>query len=195
MAANPVVRFRRWLGFDRNPLRRPCDRVEAAVRRLAVLVTLAAVVCGLMLGIKAYGEGVRAEHEQARARHATEATLLDDARVHATVNGPATATVMAAWTGPDGKDHQGLVQAPVLSVKGQKITVYTDTQGQPVPRPRDRETTVVAALTVGTGVPLAMIVASCALLGVTRLLVWRQVRRDWADAWTVVEPTWRINGR
>ncbi|WP_157522202.1 Rv1733c family protein [Herbidospora cretacea] len=195
MAANPVIRFRRWLGFDRNPLRRPCDRVEAAVRRLAVLVMLAAVVCGLVLGTRAYGEGIHTEHEQAHARHATEATLLGDARMHTSVNAPATATVPASWQGLDGRSHEGLIQAPVLAVKGQKVTIYTDAQGKVVPHPRDRETTVVAALTVGTGVPLMAIVGTCALLGLTRVLVWRRVRREWADAWTVVEPTWRINGR
>ena len=37
MSNSPPARLARWLGLDRNPLRRTCDRVEAALRLIVLL--------------------------------------------------------------------------------------------------------------------------------------------------------------
>src|SRR6516162_841310 len=38
-----LARLARWLGFDRNPLRRGTDRVEAALRLVIILLAVVAV--------------------------------------------------------------------------------------------------------------------------------------------------------
>ena len=38
-----LARLARWLGFDRNPLRRGTDRVEAALRLVMVVLVVVAV--------------------------------------------------------------------------------------------------------------------------------------------------------
>ena len=38
-----LARLARWLGFDRNPLRRGTDRVETALRLVMIIVMLAVI--------------------------------------------------------------------------------------------------------------------------------------------------------
>ena len=45
-----LARTARWLGFDRNPLRRGTDRIEAALRLLLVVLLVAAVPAAAVSG-------------------------------------------------------------------------------------------------------------------------------------------------
>ena len=38
-----LARLARWLGFDRNPLRRGTDRVEAALRLVMIILMVAVI--------------------------------------------------------------------------------------------------------------------------------------------------------
>jgi hypothetical protein len=59
----------RWLGLDRNPMRRPVDRIETAIRMglVAALVLIAPpIAAGVGNHVKT--AGLRAEHDQAPRR-------------------------------------------------------------------------------------------------------------------------------
>ena len=60
----------RWLGFDRNPLRRGTDRIEAALR-LVMLIVLVAVVPAA-----AFAVGQRADHAALNRAHAQQAPII-----------------------------------------------------------------------------------------------------------------------
>ncbi|WP_432923086.1 Rv1733c family protein [Microbispora sp. CA-135349] len=196
MSQKPFARFVRWLGLDRNPLRRRCDRVEALVRLAAVLGVVVAVVAGVMLGIREYGNGLRAEARQAHNRHQVVATLTGDVTTpRLSVAGAAVGHAQATWVAPDGTARAGVIEVPPSRHAGETVRVWTDGKGAITPRPQDRETTVVAALTVGTGMPLAAGALLALLVTCTRLVNQRRARRVWEAQWTVVEPMWRINGR
>ncbi|GIH26495.1 hypothetical protein Aph01nite_48050 [Acrocarpospora phusangensis] len=194
VSRGPVVRFTRWLGLDRNPLRRRSDRVEGLIRLLSVFGLLASVVLGALFGVRTYREGLRLEAEQQRSRHPVDATLLETAGPKLTVASPAAGPVMAAWKGPNGIPHQGIIDAPALWHKGQTVHVWVDDRGEIVPRPRDRETTFISGMTVGVAIPVFTLAAVSLLLLTTRLLAVRRARNQWAAEWTAVEPTWRISG-
>src|SRR4051812_23820879 len=104
MSNSRLARLARWLGFDRNPLRRRCDRVEAAVRLLAILGFIVAVVVGITMGLQSYRQGVRMEAEQARTRHLTPAVLTQAAvppRI-SPAGGVVSGHAHATWKAPDG---------------------------------------------------------------------------------------------
>lgn len=196
MTQNPFARFARWLGLDRNPLRRRCDRVEALVRLVAVLGVMVAVVLGVMLGIRAYGNGLKTEAQQRHERHQVTATLIDEvAAPRLSPAGAAVGHVRARWQAPDGNVWEGTIDASASKHAGDTVKIWTDERGALAPRPQDRETTVVSAITVGVGVPLAAATLLAMLVAATRAVNQRRAKRAWEAQWTVVEPTWRINGR
>jgi len=196
MSQNLFARFARWLGLDRNPLRRRCDRVEAVVRLVAVLGIVAAIVSGVMLGMREYGKGLKTEAEQARTRHQVVATLTGNVTTpRLSVAGAAVGHAQATWVAPNGTVRAGVIEVSPNRNAGETVRIWTDDKGVITPRPQDRETTVVAALTVGTGIPLAATAILALLVTCTRLLNQRRARRVWEAQWTVVEPMWRINGR
>lgn len=196
MSQNPFARFARWLGLDRNPLRRRCDRVEAVIRLAAVLGVAVAVVLGVMLGMREYGNGLKTEAQQARARHQVVATLTGEVTTpRLSVAGAAVGHAQATWLAPDGTTKSGVIEVSPSRHTGETVRIWTDGHGVITPRPQDRETTVVAALTVGTGVPLAAVAILALLVTSVRLVNQRRARRVWEAQWTVVEPMWRINGR
>ena len=51
-----LARLARWLGFDRNPLRRGTDRIEAALRLVLMIMLVAAVPAAAVIA------GQRADH-------------------------------------------------------------------------------------------------------------------------------------
>jgi len=195
MSQNPFARLARWLGLDKNPLRRTCDRVEAAVRLAALVGFVVALVFGVALSFRTYANGVRTEAAQTRARHLTSATLQENVTLpKISAAGATTGHAQAMWKGRDGSVWQGDIEAPPNSHAGQVVKIWIDDRGQVADPPQDRETTVVAALTVGTGLPLFAAVGLGLTVLTTRVINVRRARRAWEAQWTVVEPTWRING-
>jgi hypothetical protein len=196
MSQNPFARFVRWLGLDRNPLRRRCDRVEGLVRLAAVLGVMIAVVCGAILGLREYGAGLRTEAQEARARHLVSATLTENVSApRLSAAGAAIGHAQAVWRAPDGTERAGTIDVSPTKAAGDTVQIWIDDRGVLSQRPQDRETTIVAALTVGTGVPLTAAAFLAMLVVVTRSVNQRRARRVWEAQWTVVEPMWRINGR
>ncbi|GAA0433856.1 hypothetical protein Acor_08130 [Acrocarpospora corrugata] len=193
VSRGPVTRLVRWLGLDRNPLRRRSDRVEAAIRLLSVIGLLVSVVFGVLFGVRTYQDGLRVEADQQRTRHPVDATLLETVGPKLSVTSPAAGPAMATWKSLNGVPHQGLIHAPALWKKGQTVHVWIDDRGEIVPRPRDRETTLISGMTVGVGTPILTGVLAGLILLTTRLVVARRARRVWAAEWTIIEPTWRIN--
>jgi hypothetical protein len=195
MSQNPFARLARWLGLDKNPLRRTCDRVEAAVRLAAIVGFLAVLVLGVVLAAQTYGNGVRTEAAQARVRHLTSATLKENVTIpKISAAGAATGHAQATWKGRDGSAWEGDIEAPPNARAGQVVKIWIDDRGQIAQPPQDRETTVVAALTVGTGLPMFAAVGLGLAVLITRVINVRRARRAWEAQWTEVEPTWRING-
>ncbi|NJP27994.1 hypothetical protein OHB01_36190 [Microbispora hainanensis] len=166
------------------------------VRLVAVLGIVAAIVFGVMLGMREYGKGLKTEAEQARTRHQVVATLTGNVTTpRLSVAGAAVGHAQATWVAPNGTVRAGVIEVSPNRNAGETVRIWTDDKGVITPRPQDRETTVVAALTVGTGIPLAATAILALLVTCTRLLNQRRARRVWEAQWTVVEPMWRINGR
>src|ERR1700760_15226 len=101
-----LVRGIRWLGLDRNPLRRGIDRAETAVRLgLVVLILTAVPAAALLAGRWAYHSAGTQVRAQDAATHTASAPLLDPAPTAGDPDPSAGAQVAwapARWVAPDG---------------------------------------------------------------------------------------------
>jgi hypothetical protein len=180
------VRRRLWrLWPDRNPLRRRCDRVEAAI--LAGLVAafiLGGSLAALAAGRWAYDSALRTEHAGQAAEHQVTAVLLT------TAGAWSPATAQARWTAPEGIPRTGWVPAPAAAPAGTSVRVWVDAAGRPAEPPlrhfQVEGQAVMAAM--------AALFALAALLGGAGLLAHhvadRRRQAAWDAQWRATGPKW-----
>ncbi len=99
-----LARLARWLGFDRNPLRRGTDRVEGALRLVMIILAVLAVpAASVAAGRWADHYALHRAQVQRTVDHQVTAVLLRDAPAIGTPDPYAsvqTAWVPARWRQP-----------------------------------------------------------------------------------------------
>jgi hypothetical protein len=130
-----LARCGRRLGFDRNPLRRRTDRIEAAIRLATVILLIVAVpIAAIAVGRQADHPAPRQAHAQQAADHEVTAVLL--------LRAPATGVpdpypflhityVLARWKPPGQAPRSGHILATAGAPAGSTTTVWTDASGEP----------------------------------------------------------------
>ena len=184
----------RWLGLDRNPLRRTVDRAET-VLRLGVLVLILALVpaMSVLAGRWAYQSAVRETKAQDAATHVVTAKLLDPAPSAGATDpyaGAEATWVPARWTAPDGQHRTGDVLAPVGTKRGATVKTWVDDAGDFVDPPPGRSEIVG---NVFMAVTLAGLCVLALLLGaeaVGHRLLERRRMKAWDVGWRAVAPRW-----
>lgn len=182
-------RIVRRAGFDRNPMRRSSDQIEAVVR-LAVLVVFF-VVGPLCAWFAVSTAQLRQAHDARAVRYPATAVLTEPAPV-ASVDGMALSEVYAnaAWTGPDSARHRGLVPVAPGSPVGSKVRIWTTAVGELTDAPAGpvrRDFTLVLIVLLAAAVPGA---ALAVVAVVTRRVFDRRRFVDWELDWLRVEPGW-----
>jgi hypothetical protein len=180
----------RWLGFDRNPLRRGTDRVEA-VLRLVLIILLVAVIPAAAVAAGRWADHQalhRAQLERATDRLVT-AVLLENAPASG-VPDPytfvQTAWVRARWQPPGQPPRTGEVLAPAGARQGSTVRTWIDRSGAVTDPPADHRVIV--------GWVFVAVMAACQLwlvLLAAVLLVRRALDRRRLNAW---EAEWRASG-
>lgn len=185
----------RRLGLDRNPLRRPADRVEAAVRlATAILILVAVPIAAFMAGRAADHRFLRDAQEQQAADRYVSAVLTQAAPA----GGPAadpyvtvqTRWVAARWTAADGSAHSGQILVPAGTSKGTKTPIWINTSGAITdPPPGHWLVTNEVGVTV-TVTSLGLIIMLLGGLGLTRRALDRRRLSAWDAAWRATGPQW-----
>jgi hypothetical protein len=186
----------RRLGFDRNPLRRRSDVIEAWLLPAAIAVFLA--LGPLLVGATsagAHAENAAAQQAQ-RSWHRVSAVLL------AAVPGPMMSDnganswvtwAPARWIA-GGRAHVGPVPVLAGTSAGGAVPVWLDRAGHvqtpPLTAGQVRDRAILAALVGLT--TLAAILAGLALIG--RWLLDRRRLAGWGTAWLAVGPHWSRRG-
>jgi hypothetical protein len=183
----------RWLGLDRNPLRRPVDRVEAGIRMglvAAFLLIAPPISAGASGHVKT--AGLRAEHDQA-ARHRAVATLLQDAppligRFGMTAT---KALVDARWTTPSGSPRTGSIRVPWGRKAGSATTIWIDDTGRAADPPL-RRSRLAGQEVMAVTLTLIVLAAGALMIGqvVVRPILDRLRMARWEADWSAVEPQW-----
>ena len=189
-----LARLARRFGFDRNPLRRRTDRIEAAIRLATMVLVLVAVpIAAIAIGRQAYHLALRQAHVQQAAEHQVTAVLLQQAQATG-VPDPYTSVqmtyVLARWQPPGQPPRSGQVLAPAGTRAGSTVTIWIDAPGavaSPPPDQRDIAGDVTIAI-VMTG-----LVAGLLLLGsnaLARRVLDRRRLSAWDAEWRATGPRW-----
>lgn len=189
-----LARCARWLGFERNPLRRRTDRIEAAIRLATMVLLLVAVpIAVIAVGRQADHVALRQAHAQQAAEHQVTAVLLQRAQAIG-VPDPYTSIqmtyVLARWQPPGQPPRSGQVLAPPGAPAGSTVTIWIAGSGaaaSPPPGHRDIAGDVTIAAAVTGLVTSLLLLGSNALA--RRALDRRRLKALDAE-WRVTGPQW-----
>ena len=188
-----LARLARWLGFDRNPLRRGTDRVEGALRLVMIIMVVAVVpATAVAAGRWTYHYVVHQAQAQQAADHQVTAVLLRDAPATGTL-GPytsvQTAWVPARWQPPGQPYRTGEVLAVAGARKGSTVRTWIDPSGAVTDPPLNH----VIAGDVWMVVTATLLVSGLLLLGaagLARRMLDRRRLRAWEAEWRTNGPLW-----
>ena len=186
------MRRSRLVGWDRNPLRRRIDRVEAVL--LAGLIAaflIAGPVLAVVAGHWIRSAGLREQRAEAAWRPVS-ATVLQGALPEGggVPYAADTVWVLARWTAPDGQKRLGPIAVSPPAAAGSTAGVWVTRSGSltgPPLRPADLRARVAA------GAVLAPLVVGLLLWfagHAGRVLLARRRLAGWDRAWRTAEPRW-----
>jgi hypothetical protein len=186
-----LARLARRLGFDRNPLRRGTDRLEAALRLVMILLAVVAVpAAAVTAGRWADHYALHRAQVQRAVNHQVTAVLLEDAPatgVPDPYTSVQTAWVPARWQPPGQPPRTGQVLAVIGAHKGSTVHTWVDASGAVTDPPLERRVIVGDVwLAVMATCLMSLLVLLAAGVLVRRVLDRRRLR-----AW---EAEWRANG-
>jgi hypothetical protein len=189
-----LARLARWLGFDRNPLRRGTDRVEGALRLVMIIVVVTVVpATAVAAGRWTYHYVVHQAQAQQAAQHQVTAVLLRDAPATGTPDpytSVQTAWVPARWQPPGQPPRTGEVLAVPGARKGSTVRTWIDPSGAVADPPLDHR---VIAGDVWMAVTATLLVSGALLLAaavLARRLLDRRRLRAWEAEWRTSGPLW-----
>ena len=189
-----LARLARWLGFDRNPLRRGTDRIEAALRLVLMIMVVAAVpAAAVVVGQRADHSALNRAHAQQAADHLVNAVLLQQAPATGSPDpytSVQTAWALARWQPPGLPPRTGEVLATAGARKGSTVRTWIDASGAVTDPPLDHRD-------IAGDVCIAVI-ATCLVSGLVLLALSTLVRRvldrrrlsAWDAEWRASGPLW-----
>ena len=184
------IRRSRMLGWDRNPLRRRIDRVEAAmVAGLIAMFLISAPLLASAAGHWVGSAGVREQHAEVGWR-LVPATVQGGAQRDNSAEPAGTVWMLARWTAPDGQACRGWIPVSPGDTAGSIARVWVTRAGSPA-RPPLRHSQVQAHIAIaGWGTALGLGLLFCLAGGAGRALLARRRLAYWNRAWRVVGPRW-----
>jgi hypothetical protein len=186
------IRRSRLFGWDRNPLRRRIDRVEAGM--LAGLITAFLIGAPFLVagaGHLARAAGLRALRTQATWSQVSATVPRAPPNQSDQLSGQLdTVLLQARWTAPDGQPRSGLIPTSQGVAVGNSARIWVSRSGSLTGAPRGRSELLgwTPIAEVGTAIVLALI-----FFLAVRLQRWLFERRRlacWHRAWRAQGPRW-----
>jgi len=189
-----LARLARWLGVDRNPLRRGTDRIEAAMRLVMMILLVTAVpAAAVVAGQRADHAALNRAHTQQTANHLVNAVLLQQAPATGTPDpytSVQTTWVLARWQPPGLPSRTGQVLATAGAAKGSIVPTWIDASGAITSPPlnhRDIVGDVLIAVVTTCFVSWLVLLALSAL---ARRALDRRRLSAWDAEWRASGPLW-----
>ena len=178
------------LGWDRNPLRRRIDRVEAAVvAGLIAAFLISAPVLGAAAGHWSTSAAMR-EQRAEMAWRLVPATVQGNSQRQIPSGPTGTVWMMARWTAPDGQARRGWISVTPGDAAGGSVRVWVTPSGS-LTWPPLRHSQVQAHIALAEWLAVLMLgLLLCLAAGAGRVLFARRRLADWNRAWRVAEPRW-----
>ena len=192
-ARSPAIkrmRRSRMLGWDRNPLRRRIDRVEAAmVAGLIAVFLISAPVLAAVAGYWIGSAGMREQRAEVAWR-LVPATVPGSAQGQIPSGPAGKAWMPARWTAPDGQARRGWILVSLGDAAGGSTRVWVTPSGAltgPPIRPAQVQAHIAMAEWLTALVSGLLL---CLAGGAVRVLLARRRLADWNRAWREMEPRW-----
>ena len=193
-----LARLARWLGFDRNPLRRGTDRVEAVLRLVMMIMLVAVIPAAAFVGHQADRAAQNRAAAQRAADHLVNAVLLQQAAPTGAPD-PYTSVqitwVLARWRPPGLPPRTGEVPAPAGTRKGSTVPTWIDVSGAVTSPPLDhRDITgdvCIAVIATCLGSWLVLLASSA----LARRVLDRRRLNAWDAEWRASGPLWSGRAR
>ena len=189
-----LARLARWLGFDRNPLRRGTDRVEGVLRLVMIILAVLAVpAASVAAGRWADHYALHWAQVQRTVDHQVTAVLLRDAPAIGTPDpytSVQTAWVPARWQPPGQPPRTGEVLAVAGARKGSTVRIWINPSGAVTDPPLDHH---VVAGDVVMAVMATLLLSGLLLMtawALARRLLDRRRLRAWETEWRASGPQW-----
>jgi hypothetical protein len=185
-----MVRLRRKLGLDGNPLRRRADKIATGLAVLLVAAFLVGVPLVSIAAVSWAGRTAAAEQQATRSWRRVPAVVQKAARVTAASQLNGYAWVPAQWTAPDGQARAGQIPVSVGVAAGQTVRLWVNAAGTPTGPPPSRGVVVFdQAGSVAVGVVALGAMLLCLACAGRRVLDRRRLAA-WETAWAAVGPQW-----
>jgi hypothetical protein len=182
----------RRLGWDRNPIRRPVDRLQTILTvTMLVMVLAVAPLTAWLAAARAHDDGRRAEHRERAAYRLVAATVVYTGDVRATGAGKFIGeTIRLRWPDRQGSARTGTIDVDHRVRAGAKVPVWVDESGALTHRPRapgqTRSATAWAAIAGVTGVVIPAVGGYL----IARRRLDRHRYRRWENDWARIAPLW-----
>jgi hypothetical protein len=184
-----MLRLRRKLGLDRNPLRRRTDKIATGLAVLLVAVFLIGAPVVPMVAVTWVGRAASAEQQAARSWRQVSAVVEKAAPAAASqLNG--STWVPAWWTAPDGQARAGQIPVSVAVAAGQTVRLWVNAVGTPTGPPPSRGSVLPDQVGAAAGGVVALGIVLLCLACAGRWVLDRRRIAAWETAWAAVGPQW-----
>jgi hypothetical protein len=194
LVAGRTGRILRRMGFDRNPMRRSSDRVQAILRAVLVAIFLiGGPITAVNVSHQVEIAGLRAARAQAADWRRVPAVVVHEQLFAAAWRHPQTrrlAELSVRWMTPRGSSATGQILAGSPVAAGSTVPVWLDPSGRltrpPLTRIEITDRQIGAAIATIAVLALLLRVAGKAIA----LALDRHRRARWEAGWLAVEPQW-----
>ncbi len=181
------------LGVNRNPLRRPIDRMAAGISVLLLVAALIAIPASVLFGTALHTGLTQQAAESAATTRQVTAMLTTAPELSAPASEAYSqdalgSTAVAEWrTGPAQQPHTETIQVPADSSVGDTVTVWVDQAGNRVPPPASAGSVTASAIFAAVLVLLVIELTCIALIVGTQHFARRVCMRAWEREWAFLQ--------
>ncbi|MEU6261915.1 Rv1733c family protein [Saccharopolyspora shandongensis] len=180
------------LGVNRNPLRRPIDRLAAGISVLLLMVALIAIPASGLFGASLHADLTQRATTAAETTRPVDAVLTTRPALSVPVSeaysqDALSSTAVVEWRAGLGRTQNATVQVPADSSPGDTVTVWVDQAGNRVPAPADGGAITASAIFAALLVLLVIELACIALIAGTQHLARRMCMRAWEREWAFLQ--------
>lgn len=181
----------RRLGWDRNPLRRGTDRVEAGVLAgLLAAFLIGAPILALVAGRMTDANELSRQHSERSWRQVPATLVVSPTTIVDSAFGSGDAWVPARWSAPGHRTRHGLVELSAAAGPGQQVRVWTDAAGRLTGQPVTRQAIQFDVMLAALIAPLLLAVVLLMTGYCARLMLNRSRFAAWDRAWAAAGSRW-----
>lgn len=176
-----------------NSMARASDRTEAALIILLVVIWVLCLPLAAAGGSKLWADIAGTDRPQQQTYSTTAELLAPTEFEHVSADGTpmgGTSSVQARWSGANGLEETGEIQAATGLTAGTRIQIWLDSSGVVTTPPVSSATAAVQAVIVATVCWVGLGLLLAAIFWIARRRLNKARFADWESEWRQIGPQW-----